>query len=45
MTKINVFQRRKIAFHEWEPTDQIVQEAKSVTYTALQARQKANKNN
>ena len=45
VTKINIFQRRKIACHEWEPTDKIVQEAKSVTYTALQARQKANKNN
>ena len=45
VTKINVFQRRKIACHEWEPTYKIVQEDKSVTYTALQARQKANKNN
>ena len=45
VTKKNILQKRKIACHEWEPKDKIVQKAKSVTYTALQARQKANKKN
>ena len=44
LTKINIFHKKKIQCFEWDPTERLVQEAKSVTYNALKARRKANEN-
>ena len=41
LTKINIFQKKKIVCHEWKPSDKLVKAAKSATYEDLQARKKA----